>query len=58
MIKNYKKMITMELKKNGNYLFVIGKTEGHLDQSVFARSILSRFEGPPPEVNLFNEKHN
>ncbi len=55
---NYKKMITMELKNNGNYLLVIGKTEGHLDQSVFAINILSKFEGPPPEVNLFNEKQN
>tara|TARA_B100002052_G_scaffold210663_1_gene192705 strand:- start:294 stop:983 length:690 start_codon:yes stop_codon:yes gene_type:complete len=58
LLANYKKMITMELKNNGNYLFVIGKTEGHLDQSVFARNILSKFEGPPPEVNLFNEKQN
>jgi Phosphoribosylformylglycinamidine (FGAM) synthase, synthetase domain len=50
--------MTMELKKEGNYLLVVGKTEGHLDQSVFARKILSEFNGPPPEVNLFNEKQN
>ena len=37
---------------------VIGKTEGHIDQSLFARTILDEKNGPPPEVNLFNEKNN
>ena len=37
---------------------VIGKTEGHLDQSIFARDILNEKNGPPPEINLFNEKNN
>ncbi len=58
LLSDYKKMMTMELKSEGNYLLVVGKTEGHLDQSVFARNILSEFNGPPPEVNLFNEKQN
>jgi phosphoribosylformylglycinamidine synthase len=58
LIKNYKKMINMNLKKQGNLLLVIGKTEGHLDQSIFAREILSEKKGPPPEINLFNEKNN
>ncbi len=57
LIKNYEKMITMNLKNEGNLIFVIGKTEGHLDQSVFAKSILSEDKGPPPEINLFNEKN-
>ena len=58
LIKNYKKMVTMDLKKVDNLVIVIGKTEGHLDQSIFARSILSEKKGPPPEINLFNEKNN
>ena len=58
LIKNYKKMVTMDLKKVNNLVIVIGKTEGHLDQSIFARSILSEKKGPPPEINLFNEKNN
>ena len=58
LLSDYKKMITMELKNDGNYLYVIGKTEGHLNQSVFAKNILSEFNGPPPEINLFNEKQN
>ena len=58
LIKNYKDMITIGLKKIGNLVLIIGKTEGHLDQSIFARDILNIKNGPPPEVNLFNEKNN
>ena len=58
LIKNYKKMITMELKEHNNLILLIGKTEGHLDQSLFARDVLLEKKGPPPEVNLFNEKNN
>ena len=58
LLKNYKNMLTMDLKNEGNVILVIGKTEGHLDQSVFARSILKEKKGPPPEINLFNEKNN
>ena len=58
LLKNYKNMLTMDLKNEGNVILVIGKTEGHLDQSVFAKSILNEKKGPPPEINLFNEKNN
>jgi phosphoribosylformylglycinamidine synthase II len=58
LIKNYKNMITMDLKEIENILLVIGKTEGHLDQSLFSRDILNEKNGPPPEINLFNEKNN
>tara|TARA_B100000029_G_scaffold465876_1_gene500847 strand:- start:274 stop:963 length:690 start_codon:yes stop_codon:yes gene_type:complete len=58
LIKNYKDMITMGFKESGNIVLVIGKTEGSLDQSIFAREILNIKSGPPPEVNLFNEKNN
>ena len=58
LIKNYKKMVTMDFKEIDNLVLVIGKTEGHIDQSLFARTILNEKNGPPPEVNLFNEKNN
>ena len=58
LIKNYKNTITMDLKKINNILLVIGKTEGHIDQSIFARDILNQKKGPPPEISLFNEKNN
>ena len=58
LIKNYKNMITMDFKEIDNLILIIGKTEGHIDQSIFARTILDEKNGPPPEVNLFNEKNN
>ncbi len=58
LIKDYKSMITMDFKEVDNLVLVIGKTEGHIDQSLFARTILDEKNGPPPEVNLFNEKNN
>ena len=58
LLKNYKNMLTMSLKKEDNLLLVIGKTEGRLDQSIFSRVVLLEKKGPPPEVNLFNEKNN
>ena len=58
LIKDYKKMITMDFKELNNIVLVIGKTEGHIDQSLFARNILDEKNGPPPEINLFNEKNN
>jgi phosphoribosylformylglycinamidine synthase len=51
-------MVTMDFKEVDNIVLVIGKTEGHIDQSLFARNILDEKNGPPPEVNLFNEKNN
>ena len=58
LIKDYKKMVSMNLKKIDNIVLLIGKTEGHIDQSIFAREILNQKKGPPPEINLFNEKNN
>jgi phosphoribosylformylglycinamidine synthase len=58
LIKDYENMTTMDLKKIDNILLVVGKTEGHLDQSLFSRDILNEKNGPPPEINLFNEKNN
>jgi phosphoribosylformylglycinamidine synthase II len=58
LIKDYQNMVTMDLKEADSILLVIGKTEGHLDQSLFARDILNEKNGPPPEINLFNEKNN
>jgi phosphoribosylformylglycinamidine synthase len=58
LIKDYAKMISMDLKEIDNLVLIIGKTEGHIDQSLFARTILDEKNGPPPEVNLFNEKNN
>ena len=58
LIQNYMDMVTMDFKKVDNIVLVIGKTEGYLDQSIFSRDILRVKTGPPPEINLFNEKNN
>ena len=58
LIKNLDLMMTKDLKEIGSYIVVIGKTSGHLNQSEFFREILKINQGPPPEVNLFNEKNN
>ena len=58
LIKDYKTMVTMDFKEKDNLVLVIGKTDGHLDQSLLNRTILDEKNGPPPEVNLFNEKNN
>jgi len=58
LILNYRNMVTMDLKEINNIILVVGKTEGHLDQSLFSRDILNEKNGPPPEINLFNEKNN
>ena len=37
---------------------IVGKTIGHIDQSAFLQENFSIYDGPPPEVNLLNEKNN
>ena len=58
LIQDTKNKINHFLKKEGNIILQVGKTFGHLYQSVFFKEIYSITEGPPPEVNLSNEKNN
>ena len=58
LIKNIDNMISFKLKNIGNLIMIVGKTKGHLDQSLFNREINHLEKGPPPEINLFNEKNN
>ena len=58
LIKNLKNMMTKNLKEIGSHILVVGKTLGHLYQSEFFREVVGILYGPPPEVNLFNEKNN
>ena len=58
LIKNLNDMVTKNFKKLGNHILIIGKTLGHLYQSEFFREVLDFKKGPPPEINLFNEKNN
>ena len=58
LIMQPNKKINHILKEEGNPILLVGKTFGHLDQSTFFEEIYSINEGPPPEVNLLNEKNN
>ena len=58
LIKETKKKVNHILKKEGNIILQIGKTFGHLYKSIFFEEIYSITEGPPPEINLSNEKNN
>ena len=58
MLKNLNNMVTKNIKEVGSFILVIGKTLGHLYQSEFLREVVEIKDGPPPEVNLFNEKNN
>ncbi len=58
LIKDLSNLTNSFFKKENNIVLLIGKTFGHLHRSVFYEEIYSIFEGPPPEVNLMNEKNN
>ena len=58
ILDNLSKIINLKTKKIGNIIIVLGKTFGHLNQSTFLKEVYSINDGPPPEVNLTNEKNN
>jgi len=58
LITNINNKINQHLKKEGNTIIQIGKNFGQLYQSVFLEEIYSITSGPPPEINLSNEKNN
>ncbi len=58
IIPKLRKTMSHNLKKENSEIIVIGKTFGHLEQSVFFEEIYSIFDGQPPEINLINEKNN
>ena len=58
VIKNLKNMVSQNIKSIGSLILVIGKTNGHMHQSELFREVCNINSGPPPEINLFNEKNN
>ena len=58
LITNINNKINQYFKKEGNIILQIGKNFGQLHQSVFLEEIYSIIDGPPPEINLSNEKNN
>ena len=45
-------------KRKDDIIIIIGKTDGHLSQSIYATELLNINTGLPPKVNLAEEKKN
>jgi len=56
VIDDLTKRATIALTQDGDRLILIGKTAGHLGQSLYLRDICGREEGAPPPVDLNAEK--
>lgn len=55
LIADLDKMMTIGFKSEGEGIFVIGETGGHLGQSLWLDIIHGRREGPPPPVDVQRE---
>tara|TARA_B100000575_G_C23140796_1_gene663796 strand:- start:3632 stop:5812 length:2181 start_codon:yes stop_codon:yes gene_type:complete len=58
LIQNLENPIDNRFKKINSSIIIVGKTLGHLEQSVFMEENYSILDGQPPEINLINEKNN
>ena len=58
LIQNVNKSMTLSLKSSDSLLLVIGETKGHIHQSALCHDILHLKKGPPPAINLNEEKKN
>ncbi len=58
LIAKLKRPINHQFKKENSTILLIGKTFGHLEQSIFLEEIYSISDGQPPEINISNEKNN
>jgi phosphoribosylformylglycinamidine synthase len=50
LIDDYAKTMTMGFKAEGEAIYLVGQSLGHLGQSIWLREILGREDGPPPAV--------
>ena len=58
VINDLKIIADHNFKRENDVIIVIGKTEGHLTQSIYATELLKFNEGLPPKVDLKEEKTN
>lgn len=56
VIKDVTKHTTIAFKNEGDDIYLIGETKGHLGQSIYLREIFKKEEGTPPTVDLALEK--
>jgi phosphoribosylformylglycinamidine synthase len=58
LLKNINNMMTFNFKNTENIIAVIGETSGHLSQSALIYDVIGDKDGPPPQINLKEEKKN
>ena len=56
LMLDHETMATIAFKADGEAIFVIGDSNGHLGQSLWLRECHGREEGPPPPVDLAKER--
>ncbi len=56
LMTDHTRMATIAFKAEGEAIFVVGKNNGHLGQSLWLREIHGREDGPPPPVELSVER--
>jgi phosphoribosylformylglycinamidine synthase subunit PurL len=56
IIEDVTKAVSASFKQDGDSIFIIGETKGHLGASLYLREIEKREDGQPPHVNLTIEK--
>jgi len=58
LIQDINNTMTYGLKSSDSLLIVVGETKGHIHQSALCHDILYLKKGPPPTMNLQEEKKN
>jgi phosphoribosylformylglycinamidine synthase len=56
VIADWRKARPLGFQAEGETIILIGKTQGHLGQSLYLREILGKEAGPPPPVDLAMER--
>ncbi len=56
VLEDVSKMATIAFKNEGDSIFVIGDSQGHLGQSLWLRELYGREDGAPPPVDLAKER--
>ena len=58
LIKDISKIKNLKFKNKNNNIYIIGKTIGHLEQSILCYDLLHLKKGPPPPIDLEQELKN
>ncbi len=58
LLPDVSKHMTIAFKADGESIFVIGETKGHVGQSLYLRRMYGKEEGAPPPINLTAERRH